>query len=675
VATGLNNLASLYHNQGKYTEAVSLYKRSLAINEKALGPQHPSVALSLNNIASLYLSQGKYTDAEPLLKRSLAINEKALGPQHPLVAMSLNSLALTYRAQEKVKQALGFYRRASRIYQTRFERAPGRSAGPLSEQKSNRFIFTTHVRAAFAVARKEPSQRDWLVAESFSIGQLAQTTQAGAAVSRMAARFSEGNDIMAKTIRAHQDAVSLWQRLDADLIKLLGAPTAKRNPVRKKLLRKHLGAVENQISVLKKKLTEEFPDYVKLIAAKPVQISDAQKLLKNEEALVTYLVTKDKTYVWAVRQNQAEMFVTNAGQDVLQSAVNELRHGLDAKNVVQLSDLPPFNRTAAHRLYQQIFAPVEKVLEGARHVFVVADGALQSLPLGVLVTDEPQVKFKDFSGYRQVPWLAKKYALTTLPSVSSLQALRRFAKRPKTHIPFTGFGNPLLKGHPSTNPGVKLANLYRGAIANVEEVRNLNSLPHTAGELRALSAAVKGDSKHIYLQKAATEQRVKSLDLSNSSIVAFATHGLITGELKTTEPALVLTPPEKGTVLDDGLLTASEIAQLKLNANLVILSACNTAAGDGTAGAEGLSGLAKAFFYAGSKALLVSHWLVESGAAVKLTTGMLNYRVKNHTAGLAEALQQSMLSLMNTPGKPHYAHPSFWAPFVIVGEGGIQTAK
>ena len=124
-------------------------------------------------------------------------------------------------------------------------------------------------------------------------------------------------------------------------------------------------------------------------------------------------------------------------------------------------------------------------------------------------------------------------------------------------------------------------------------------------------------------------------------------------------------------MLDDGLLTAGEVANLKLNADLVILSACNTAAGDGTDGAEALSGLAKAFFYAGSRALLVSHWPVLSDAAVNLTTRMLRYRAKNLRTGWAEALRQSMLALMNDRSKPYYAHPMFWAPFVVVGEGKI----
>ena len=103
--------------------------------------------------------------------------------------------------------------------------------------------------------------------------------------------------------------------------------------------------------------------------------------------------------------------------------------------------------------------------------------------------------------------------------------------------------------------------------------------------------------------------------------------------------------------------------------------ACNTAAADGTPGAERLSGLAKAFFYAGSRALLVSHWPVVSGAAIKLTTRMLKEAADNPRIGRAEALRRSMLALMKDKERPHYAHPMFWAPFVVVGEGGVYARK
>jgi len=135
------------------------------------------------------------------------------------------------------------------------------------------------------------------------------------------------------------------------------------------------------------------------------------------------------------------------------------------------------------------------------------------------------------------------------------------------------------------------------------------------------------------------------------------------------EPALVLTPPAEATAKNDGLLTASKIATLKFNADWVVLSACNTAAGDGTPNADGLSGLAKAFFYAGARSLLVSHWRVRSEAAVQLTTGAFTELAKDPTIGRAEALRRSMMAILDRANPPESAHPLYWAPFVLAGEG------
>ena len=171
-------------------------------------------------------------------------------------------------------------------------------------------------------------------------------------------------------------------------------------------------------------------------------------------------------------------------------------------------------------------------------------------------------------------------------------------------------------------------------------------------------------------------RRVRAANLSDYRVLAFAAHRLVAGDLVgLAEPALVLTPPETGSEEDDGLLTASEVATLKLDAEWVILSACNTAAADGKPGADGLSGLANVFCYAGSRALLVSHWPVVSEAAVKLTTAMLKYAADHPEAGRAEALRYSMLALMEYDAKPQFAHPLFWAPFVVVGEGGTYKVN
>jgi CHAT domain-containing protein len=133
------------------------------------------------------------------------------------------------------------------------------------------------------------------------------------------------------------------------------------------------------------------------------------------------------------------------------------------------------------------------------------------------------------------------------------------------------------------------------------------------------------------------------------------------------EPGLILTPPDTATEQDDGYLSATEIAGLKLDADWVILSACNTAAGGGEE-AEALSGLARAFFYAGARSLLVSHWSFDSNATVKLITKALGIMATDKSIGRSEALRRSMLALINK-GEPQEAHPAYWAPFVVVGEG------
>ena len=142
----------------------------------------------------------------------------------------------------------------------------------------------------------------------------------------------------------------------------------------------------------------------------------------------------------------------------------------------------------------------------------------------------------------------------------------------------------------------------------------------------------------------------------------------MSGDIKgLAEPALVLTPPPEATPDDDGLLTASKIATFKLNADWVVLSACETAAGD-RPGAEALSGLARAFFYAGGRSLLVSHWEVESKSAVALMTGTFAALAADPSLSHAEALQKSMLAMIDNQDQPTWADPKLWAPFVVVGE-------
>jgi len=198
-----------------------------------------------------------------------------------------------------------------------------------------------------------------------------------------------------------------------------------------------------------------------------------------------------------------------------------------------------------------------------------------------------------------------------------------------------------------------------------------SALPGTRKEAQQVAADLKADPADIKLGLDANETAVKRAKLDQYRIVYFATHGLVSGDLEgfaktKAEPALALTIPQRPTDFDDGLLTASEIAQLKLDAEWAVLSACNTAAED-KPGAEALSGLARAFFYAGARSLIVSHWSVSDEATARLMIGTFRASASDPRLSHAEALRQSILAMIDAAKSDAEADPRLWAPFVVVG--------
>jgi CHAT domain-containing protein len=254
---------------------------------------------------------------------------------------------------------------------------------------------------------------------------------------------------------------------------------------------------------------------------------------------------------------------------------------------------------------------------------------------------------------------------------------------------FIGFGDPVLEGGVLTRGG-SAGGASRGAaparplfsgrltrsgtpIADVPALRSMARLPGTAEELRNMRAALAAPANSIFLGPAATEGQFKAMDLSGVRILALATHGLVAGEIDGAgEPGLVFTPPAEPSEQDDGFLTASEVAALRLNADWVILSACNTASGDGSEGAPGLSGLARAFFYAGARTLLASHWPVRDDVGARLTVRTVALEREQPALSRAEAFQRAMREIRGETAQDAsgatWAHPSAWAPFTLIGD-------
>jgi CHAT domain-containing protein len=303
------------------------------------------------------------------------------------------------------------------------------------------------------------------------------------------------------------------------------------------------------------------------------------------------------------------------------------------------------------------------------------------LPFAALLSAPPVDGPMTAQTLRDAPWLGMRRNLAIVPSVSALKMLRTQGQGNAEgweKLAYLGIGDPVFDGAPAPFRGID-ADAMRTAETRRDAVRGLPRLPGTAREIAALEQVFPRDRVLTLTGTAASESRLDKLNgdgtLGSAGIVHFATHGLLAGSLSgLVEPALALTPPVGGVAVigpwqtDDGLLLASEISQLRMNADWVVLSACNTAAGD-RAGAEGLSGLARAFFYAGAKALLVTHWAVEDDVAARL----MEDTVKNVGGAIsrAEALRAAMAKVIADTSRDQTAlpmsHPSVWAPFQLVG--------
>ena len=505
-----------------------------------------------------------------------------------------------------------------------------------------------------------------LSAEAFEYAQMAAGSRAAAALARSSARMAATDPALADLAAAREDAEARWTAVDARRLQSLGdgAPTAQAQSAALARLEQQLAA---EVAADDAELARRFPAFVDITSPAPLPLADLQRLLGPREALVLILPTASGTYVWGVSPGSSRWTRAAITDGELTQDVAELRGALDPTGLVRAGVdasgadatqplVRSFPRALAFSLYQQLWAPVAPALGRADTVYVVASGPLSSLPFSVLPTGRPTGSDADAEALRATPWLFRRHALAVLPSVSSLRALRRAIVRPAAQRPFAGFGDPSLGG------------------AAKGWARSLEPLPGSRRELMALAGALHAPSDSVFAGPAATEAAVRAAPLADVKVVAFATHGLLAGETGAlNEPALVLTPPADPQGDDDGLLTATEAASLHLSADWVVLSACNTAAGDGKGGlafgGEGLSGLARAFFHAGARALLVSHWRVRDEAAARLTTETIRAYAAHPQAGRAQALRLAMANMLADRSDPSLAQPSAWAPFVVAGEG------
>lgn len=382
---------------------------------------------------------------------------------------------------------------------------------------------------------------------------------------------------------------------------------------------------------IEREINAKFPRYAELHNPQPVSVTELQSsLLGDKTLLLEYSLGDSSTSLWAITKHTQMLYVLSP-RDTLNQYIEMLRFAMTNP---QSSD-PSLFITAGNKLYQLLLSPVESYLRKNSKLIIIPDGSLHYVPFGALLTGKPASKNSSFS---TLPYLARTHQITYAASASVLKtiALRKASMQAKQ---FVAFGDPVFSSTSQTD---------------------LPRLPFTKEEVMNIAALFPVGLAEVFLGPQATKEKAREPGLLGSyRFVHFATHGII-NERQPNLSGIALGKSEDSN--DDGLLQASEIFNLKLNADLVVLSACQTGLGKLVQG-EGLVGLTRPFLYAGSRSVMVSLWSVADQSTAKLMQRFYGNLV-SLKQDRPEALQRAQLSFIQDA---RLAHPFYWAPFVIVG--------
>lgn len=537
-----------------------------------------------------------------------------------------------------------------------------------------------YAKALWEVAKKLPFEdQQNHIATAFEVMQMASYGAASAAVSRAALRDKAADPTFARL----KSQVNAMDQSSAEA------------------------------AALRTVLESQFPRDLMDHMPTPLALRDVQLgVLKPDEAMIIILPSSitSKSYemssgvVLAVTRESAAFAEIPLSYSQLLFDIGFLHHFLDPNDGTRLAQTrapmanvqgtapeskarlsAPFAFDGAKRLHDAFFgAPnVANIIADKKIWTIVPLAETLSIPFPTLVVDDtgdPAQQSRSAEDLRKVRWLGHERALNVVPSVAALSSLRdrqSKVRRAEGRLTYVGFGDPAFAGDAQQAlPSIDL--VMRGAgVDRAMAVQALPRLPGTRREVKALSKVFESHGSLTFLDQNATERQIRDLDakgvFENIDVLHFATHGLLGGAFDgLAEPALALTPSAgKGGTLDDGLLTASEVARLRLDADWVILSACDTAGNESFNG-DGLGGLAQGFLRAGARNLLVSHWRVDDQAAERL---VIDTVIASRAVGSskAEALRVAMKRLAQDTSRDGSAlpnaHPSMWAPFLLIGGG------
>ena len=665
VANVLTNRGTLLYERGQYLEARKLYEQALEIHRKYLNRKE--AALLLYGVARTYMQSAEYDEALLRLTIALKISQVIGDPEiswrtNSVIASCLEKTnrpleALeSYKASitdiESLRTGIGNSRRDVPLKIDFFmdKLQPYASIVKLLLKLSEQTSGTNYRAQAFEYADRAKGRGLLdLLAESQALEQVG-------APAELARRVDEGNDL----VTAYEGSLRLAK----------SRPLAQRN---QKLIEDYellrTLAVRAQRSA-QEELEQKYPRYVELTNPQPVTVAQIQgAMLREREVLIEYLVTSKETLAFLVSKTEVKAVTLKIGEEELYRQVIALRRSL-----VKVRE---YDAQTAHQLYEKLFRPLEAYIDRDATVYIVPDASLHYLPFDALLTSaEPSLRYSSF--------LLNKYRFAYVPSAGVLgtvlaDAQRRRAASPPQH-PLVVFANPDYGQEPQ-RPGERAEEYPDETWDDCQRV-HFAPLPHTEEEAKSIGRAFDTDldGPAFNVRGRASESRVKSLDLSGYRFVHFATHGLVCEQDSggSLQPSLVLSltglSSEDQKAGNDGFLQMDEILNLKLNADLVTLSACRTILGRDVEG-EGLIALTRAFMYAGTPSVLVSQWNV----ADQSTSMFMNRFYSNLRDGMkkGEALHEAKRWMLENSSHVEvqdgfrntvaHDHPYFWAPFVLVG--------
>ena len=709
IAITLGNIGVLHRKQGNYAQALDYYRKSLAMSEAI--DDKVGIAQMLNNIGTTHLQQGNYTQALDYYRKSLAMREES-GDKHG-IAHTMMAIGVIHTSQGNYAQALEYYQKSLAIKEALrdkdgianlllhvgiYHKKQGHDlqaldfaerAATLARQVGSPYtLWSARVNAGLAYrALNQSDQARLAFEEAIAVIETMRVQVAGGQQEQQ--RFFEdklspyhamvdllvaqNNPAEALTFTERAKARALLDMLYSGRVNIIKAMHSQEQEQERRLRAEIISlntqvtsasrkddpdqARLSELNSLREKVRLKYEAFqTSLYAAHPelkVHRGEAP-IIKAEEiaallpgaasALLEYVVADDRTYLFAITKaaGKAEagvrVYTLPIKRDDLAKQTEVFRRQLAARDLGF--------RASAVKLYELLLKPAEAQLRGKTNLVIAPDDKLWDLPFQALLTGANRFLIED----------------AAIAYTPSLTVLREMTKRRKNQganpasATLLALGNPLL-GKETMN---------RAALALRDE--KLDPLPEAEQEVKGLRRLYGMSRSKVYIGAEAREDRVKS-EAGQAAILHFATHGT----LNNASPMYSHLALAQGGDNEDGLLEAWELMQLDLKADLVVLSACETARGRVGAG-EGMIGLTWAMFIAGAPAIVVSQWKVESASTRDLMLGFhrqlrtspapAKAKAKMTKAG---ALRQAALNVMKNP---ETSHPFYWAGFVLVGAAG-----